>query len=972
VGGALARHAEETIDRIGSGRVPIVRELFRNLVTAEGTRAVRAWDELLSIFDAAGRHDAEEVLRELIDARLLTSYEVQGEDREPTRRVEIIHESLLANWPRLVRWQTQDADAVQLRDQLRQAARTWDERGRSDDLLWTGAAFREYQVWRERYPGGLTELEEDFARSMSALATRRRRRRRIAAVAGVSALLVVLAVVTMLWRRSELETRRAEAQKLIAMGQMQVEEYPTAALAHATASLELADSEEARLLALEALWKGPPAFVVSREHTVATEFSPDDRWLLQSIGRARPTELRLIGADGAARSLGSFEDVRDVAIDVDPDGTTFIAGGGASQRVVMWAPPDPDPVADLTFDGRVLNMFGMRGGGLRVSWRDGRALLVVAEPSGVFIDELAAAGSLRRLGRLELDQRPPLEWIKLTAVDTRSGRWLAAVTGGEVVVFEIGDDSVSAPRLLGRHEDCDTIDFDPQGRFFATADASGRIRLWDPAGDATPRLVDGPPGLWQLEVSDDGSLLVAVASGAGEHWSERGQTAWIWRLEAGGPRLLRTVELGEPGQAWWQIDPVGPHLARTGPDPVTRLWPLPWPADAEPVSLSGRGGLAWAPSFDHRGDWLVTSEGGGVAFWPVAWRHPAVIRRHDKTIRDLLFEAGGRWLASASMDGTVRLWPLEGEVPEPGRIVAQDDLIFTDLECSPDGRWLLSGAAPRGSARLLSLDGLEPRELTGFARGSSAVAMSFDGRLAAGSSGLDMSENMIRVWDLASGEEVQRLGVDEVVRTDVVEFTEDGRLLSGGPGGLTRWDVGSGASEVLFEGIVASFATSADARRVLLLDFAEPSGSSPRRVVFLDLDTGASRELESHGRFASGGSLALDPAGTIAVTAEENVVKVGRVTGGEPHLLLGHEGRVIAAAVDPLGRWIATAGEDESIRLWPMPDLSKPPLHTLPREELIAKLKTLTNVRVTRDPESSAGWSVTHDPFPGWETVPTW
>ncbi len=41
---------------------------------------------------------------------------------EPTRRVEIIHESLLANWPRLVRWQTQDADAVQLRDQLRQAA----------------------------------------------------------------------------------------------------------------------------------------------------------------------------------------------------------------------------------------------------------------------------------------------------------------------------------------------------------------------------------------------------------------------------------------------------------------------------------------------------------------------------------------------------------------------------------------------------------------------------------------------------------------------------------------------------------------------------------------------------------------------------------------------------------------------------------------------------------------------------------
>jgi hypothetical protein len=25
-----------------------------------------------------------------------------------------------------------------------------------------------------------------------------------------------------------------------------------------------------------------------------------------------------------------------------------------------------------------------------------------------------------------------------------------------------------------------------------------------------------------------------------------------------------------------------------------------------------------------------------------------------------------------------------------------------------------------------------------------------------------------------------------------------------------------------------------------------------------------------------------------------------------------------------------------------------------------------------RDPESSTGWTLTHDPFPGWEKVPTW
>ena len=55
-----------------------------------------------------------------------------------------------------------------------------------------------------------------------------------------------------------------------------------------------------------------------------------------------------------------------------------------------------------------------------------------------------------------------------------------------------------------------------------------------------------------------------------------------------------------------------------------------------------------------------------------------------------------------------------------------------------------------------------------------------------------------------------------------------------------------------------------------------------------------------------------------------------------------------------------------------MPDLDKPPLHTLPREELLAKLKSLTNIRAVRDPESSTGWSIEIGPFPGWREVPTW
>ena len=55
-----------------------------------------------------------------------------------------------------------------------------------------------------------------------------------------------------------------------------------------------------------------------------------------------------------------------------------------------------------------------------------------------------------------------------------------------------------------------------------------------------------------------------------------------------------------------------------------------------------------------------------------------------------------------------------------------------------------------------------------------------------------------------------------------------------------------------------------------------------------------------------------------------------------------------------------------------MPDLSKPPLHTLARAALIAKLGSLTNVRVVEDKTAPTGYKLDLAPFPGWQDAPTW
>jgi hypothetical protein len=39
---------------------------------------------------------------------------------------------------------------------------------------------------------------------------------------------------------------------------------------------------------------------------------------------------------------------------------------------------------------------------------------------------------------------------------------------------------------------------------------------------------------------------------------------------------------------------------------------------------------------------------------------------------------------------------------------------------------------------------------------------------------------------------------------------------------------------------------------------------------------------------------------------------------------------------------------------------------------LLAKLRSLTNLRAVRDPSSDTGWKVEVGPFPGWAEVPEW
>jgi WD40 repeat protein len=906
VAGALAQHAEATLERIGTEQQPLMREMFRNLVTAQGTRAAREWEELLSVFP--DRERAEAVLRALVDARLLTTYQVQegeGDEARRYQRVEIIHESLLAAWPRLVRWQTQDADGAQLRDQLRQAAQLWQERGRPADLLWMGTSYREFRVWRERYPGGLSATEEAFGRAMVARAERRRRQVRMTVAGGFAALLGIVAVIGTLWVRAADHARRADASRLFAFGQLQIDTNPTLALAFAIASLERADNPEVRRFALDALGRQPLVYdEVGSASGPFIEFSPDGRWL--AAGEHFTGKALLISSEGGTPRVLQTPG-KHVIVKFGEGSDMLLTGTWmGSNAVQVWSVPDGRLIRTLEY-------------GSADEWQwplflsGDRARLVTA-----------SVNSPLPYKRVRLLSWPPdgsqpvalgdLEDIDAPVVD-RSGEWIAYIKGGDVYKRPLDGLGNAAPLLVGRHQGARVLAVEPSGRLLASGGAPGEIRVW-----ATEGASESPIG-----------------------------------------RMAAEEEIHS-----LQFDPAGSLLASGDSSGKVRIWDLAGPSGLPPMELLGRRNFLQALAFHPSGHWLATyGEQQKVGLWPLNHQYPRILFRQKSRgslLRGVVFAPDGTWIAASVEGARLHRWPLVRSGGEPIEVELTNDAY--GLAVDPVGRYILAGTF-KGVA-LVPLRGGRSKTLPGFREMVWAVAFSPDGRLAAAGGGVNdrlPADRFIRVWDLEAGT-FRDLGTEQAIHS--LSFLPDGRLLfvsgpTDGQKSLYRWTIRAAGAELLKEDVGTGYIFDLSPDRTHLL------ASTPEGALLHDLHDGSARLLASGAsncRFNKGGTL-------IACGDRRGTVRVISLDGHAPHDLVGHLGEVNEVAISPDDRFIVSAGTDGTVRLWPMPEgkplLPLPRERFVERLRSFTNLRTVLDDqspdgwRLEHDP-----------PNPGWKTFPAW
>ena len=538
IDGAVAKTAEEVFAAVSADGQRMLRDILLRLVEASADGAViarRVERTRIAIDDAHGR-----IVDRLVDARLLTT------DQES---VQVSHEALAREWPRLKDWLADDVEGQRIMRHLGSAAGAWDAMGRPDSELYRGGRLTTAQHWRDAGDPALISVEREFLDASAAHETAglaaarsqlRREQRMVRRLSWVSAGAATLAIATV-------------TAGVIAGFQANLAgERATVAEARRVAALaiEEPDFDRALLLALEAigLWDDSETRV-----NLGRVFSRAPRLTsiihIQDDGFA-PVSMSLAEDGTRASVIDSDHDVRLF----DLDDRSQLARYGPFDRMVVTSAIDPvtgavavsetsAPCNEARCDFRRTATHDLaQAGRLGVTSYEGTdrpAADLEYSADGSLLAALAQTAQFDSSGNVALwrvgsgdPTRPMLLDLDVSGFDpgtplqpgaefgaakfSPDGSRLYASGFGPTIVFD-----TATGEELRRVPGNGILAVSPDGSRIAVRDAPFAVRIVDPAGveapttiplSLLPTVADFSPDSRQLAIAAGNSIVVASTS----------------------------------------------------------------------------------------------------------------------------------------------------------------------------------------------------------------------------------------------------------------------------------------------------------------------------------------------------------------------------------------------------------------------------------------------------------------------------
>lgn len=923
VGGAIAQQADAVYERLDEPQRAAARRVFVQLVLpGEGTEDSRR----LATKEEMG--DDWELVHTLADARLV----VADRDADDRETVELVHEALIQSWQRLRQWVDADRRFRQWQERLRFSLGQWERSDHDPDALLRGAPLARAEEWVAARGQELAAAERDFVATSVAERDRREAEREAIRQREIDAAK----------RAADAERRRAEAQTVAArwLGLLSLCLIVAAVVAgifwrNAAQATRLADVQRLAAMARTVSLEGQPRAGL----LLALEAERRDPGLSAAVSAAVQESLRF----ALSRVQGQVVDVFDAPVTaaVISPGGKWLALGDASGRVHLAGIEDDrslaqrrdlgplaEEIVGLAFDGRGERLFGVDARGTVQVWD-----LAAPERAGAVLGRLSGAAC-----SMAVD--PTGRWLAVGGRGEELRLWDLAAPGGlagQPSLISSGDEGFAICAMA----------FDPRGSLLVAGDAADQIKVWNLRapevaaswialalhGSDVLDLAFSPDGRWLLSGGGDGlahlierSSLEGLAPGTtldgsgfasgslrtlaahendvtclvfapDSSWfgtADSGGTIRIWQLAAGqltGPRLIERYRTTIDHLA---TTPDSKNLIAIAGDASIGVWQMP--PDLTRVRgrvLTGHDGQVRSLAVSQAGDWMVTGdERGSVLRWGlgagVSGLEPQILLGHADRIAGIAFSADARKLASASWDGTVKVWSTEPILAgRPSLPVTLDQhverataLLFAPERLGDPSCTLLTGDSA-GNVRLWRLcDPARAPEatllLSGIDDRVSVLAASPDGRWLVSGDGA----NRLFAWDLArDGEAGEPLQLPHEEGTpNVVRFVDEAGhfLVAARDGRVEEWSLGSLPPK-------------------LLRTYQQPGGQGDVRA--LDYDA------------ASRGLLVGNTLGRADAWQRSDKV-------GLPVALPWDGGRIRAVALGRHSRTAALAGELPFVKVW--------------------------------------------------------